>query len=757
MKIIFRIASHELRGLFISPVAWLLLVAFIIPPGLVFADKLNGFADTLYYWHEFPHLTQKLFFDLRLGVFGAGIRDYLHFFIPLLTMGIVSSELNSGSIKLLYSSPIRVGQIVLGKYLALIGYGAILMFMVGLLVVAGGLSIKDMEIFASLAGLLGLYLLICAYAAIGLFMSCLTSYQVVAAISTLMVLGVLNYIGGVGQQYDVVRDLTYWLSIAGRTNSFTVGLITSKDIIYFLIVIAMFLAFSVMKLRFERETVHPLAKGACYAGVLVAAVTLGYVSSRPALWAFYDTTVNKDQTLTPNSQVILARLKCPLKITTYVNLFDPENGLGMPRARIADLDVFDAYRRFRPDLEMNYVYYYDKTDNPWLYEHNPTLNTVELARREAEHIGMDIGQFLTPEQVRKRIDLTPEGNRLVRAVECGGRETYLRMFADLPGFPLEGEISAALKRLTTRPPKVAFLTGHGERRLDRLADGDYQTAIDKLDYRYSLVNQGFDVITLDLTGRSIPDDVSILVVADPKRPLTGDDTRKILGYLDRGGNALVTAEPGDQPLLNPMLMPLGVQFSEDNILQDNKDFPNDFVLAQLSDSAVKSSDSDAGLFDSRSPVTFHIPGVGSLIFQVKTVSMPGAMGILSEGVGPYTAHPVLVAQATTHPAAKVAVGLTRTLQGREQRLMVVANANFMSNQEIARGTVPASNLSFVLETFRWLAHGEFPVDTNRPESKDNELLVGRRVIAAWRILFTVVIPALLAGLGLVILIRRRRM
>ena len=92
-----------------------------------------------------------------------------------------------------------------------------------------------------LTGLLGLYLLICAYAAIGIFMSSLTSYQIVAAIGTFAVLMVLSMIGGWWQDYDFIRDVTYWLSMPGRSGKFIAGLICSEDVLYFVIVVCLFL------------------------------------------------------------------------------------------------------------------------------------------------------------------------------------------------------------------------------------------------------------------------------------------------------------------------------------------------------------------------------------------------------------------------------------------------------------------------------------------------------------------------------------
>lgn len=84
-------------------------------------------------------------------------------------------------------------------------------------------------------------------------MSSITSYQVVAAMGTLAVLEALNYVGEVGQDYAFVRDVTYWLSISGRADEFINGLICSEDLLYFLLIIALFLTLSVLKLRAGRR------------------------------------------------------------------------------------------------------------------------------------------------------------------------------------------------------------------------------------------------------------------------------------------------------------------------------------------------------------------------------------------------------------------------------------------------------------------------------------------------------------------------
>ena len=145
-------------------------------------------------------------------------------YMPLLTMGLMSRELSSGSIKLLYSSPVTSWQIILGKYLAMVIYGLVLIGILCVMVIFNLFTIENMDCGLVFTGLLGIYLLICAYAAIGLFMSCLTSYQVVAAIGTLALLAALNFVGGMWQGVDLIRDITYWLSISGRADELIAGL-----------------------------------------------------------------------------------------------------------------------------------------------------------------------------------------------------------------------------------------------------------------------------------------------------------------------------------------------------------------------------------------------------------------------------------------------------------------------------------------------------------------------------------------------------
>src|ERR1700722_15219288 len=295
MKTILKIARTELALLFYSPIAWFLLVAFLFQAGLAYTGALENFLIQQdmggRHLQYLTFLAGKVFAP-PYGIWPALVRN-LYLYLPLLTMGLISRELNGGTIKLLYSSPIKVREIILGKFLAMMIYNLALVGILAIVVVCGLFNLHSPDIGLLISALIGIYILLCAYAAIGLFMSCLTSYQVVAALSTLVLLAALSYVGTMWQDIDFVRDLTYFLSISGRANHMLQGLITTNDLLYFVVIIFIFLSFSVYKLQGDRESKPAWIKAGRYVLIVVGALAIGYVTSRPGLIGYADLTATR--------------------------------------------------------------------------------------------------------------------------------------------------------------------------------------------------------------------------------------------------------------------------------------------------------------------------------------------------------------------------------------------------------------------------------------------------------------------------------
>ena len=173
-----------------------------------------------------------------------------------------------------------------------------------------------------------------------------------AAFGTLFILAMFNYVGGVWQDYEFVRDITYWLSIRGRTEEFIYGVICSEDVLYFLIVIFLFLTWTVYRLINRVQKRSWTTRWGIYLGVFLVSIMLGYMSSRPALMAYHDSTRTKSNSLSKNSQEIVALLDGKVKITTYTNLLDKDFWSTLPNHINFDKETFRPYTRFKPDMKI---------------------------------------------------------------------------------------------------------------------------------------------------------------------------------------------------------------------------------------------------------------------------------------------------------------------------------------------------------------------------------------------------------------------
>lgn len=761
MKMIYKIARTELRDLFYSPIAWLILVIFAFQCGVVFSGLISEMVRNRILGYRLGNVTLSLFGGWS-GLF-ATVQSCIYLYIPLLTMGLMSRELGSGSIKLLYSSPVTNFQIIAGKYLAMILYGLVLLTVLVVYVAYAAFVVPEVDMPVILTGLLGVYLLICAYAAVGLFMSSITSYQIVAAVGTLAVLAALTYVKGLWQSIAVIRDITYWLAMTGRADTFVNGMITSEDFLYFIIVICLFLSMAVLRLQARRMKTAPLAIVGKYAAVWAIAIVLGYFSSRPHLMACYDATRTKSNTLTPNSRDIVKEMKGGLTITAYVNLLDKYFWIGVPGRINEDLKMFKQYLRFKPEIKMKYVYYYDTVRNESLEREFKGLDAKGRAMKVAELNDIDPGKVLAPSEIRKLIDLSSEGNRFVRLVEReSGEKTFLRVFDDNMIFPYEMEISSAFKRLVAKVPKVGFVSGHGDRSIDTYRERDYSMFAAHKPFRYSLINQGFEVVSIRLTDK-VGEDVDIMVIADMRTSFDEEEMRNLEDFVERGGNLLIVGEAGRQEVMNPLAEKFGLRFCPGRLVSPQENFPADLITAAATPEATELS---------------YLLGLIHAYNSV--VTMPGACGIDCSGVKDYKTFPLFKTSPDTWNEMKTAdfvndtvrlnpeagerldsyvvgLALSRNNGEKMQKIAVLGDADCIANGELGRNRsgITALNYSLIQGIFSWLADGKVPIDVRRPSAPDNKLSVSESGAYRMKIVSMAVIPGIVLLLYLWIWIKRR--
>lgn len=804
MKTIYKIAKTELQILFYSPVAWLILVIFTFQASLIFT---GNFAELVRRnslgWPLFS-VTSVTFYGYGMNGFFTLVQSYLYLYMPLLTMGIMSRELGSGSIKLLYSSPLTNRQIILGKYLSLMIYGLVLTGIMGIFALFGIFTIDSVDIPMILSGLLGLYLLICAYAAIGLFMSSLTSYTVVAAMGTLAILAMLNYLKKVGQSIEFVRDLTYWVAISGRSDTFISGLLTTEDILYFIIVICLFISFSVLKLQAGRHKSTWYISLGKYFGVFVVAMLAGYFSSKPELKGFYDTTRTKVNTLTKSSQEVMSHLNDGLTITTYTNMLEQNYMWALPELYKQDVERFEQFIRFKPDIKLKHVYYYHKADYPQLDKSYPGLSDKQRLDSLNKVYNWDF-PIVPYEDIAKDVDLSKENFRFVRLLEReNGERSFLRIYEDMARFPKENEITAAIKRLVVKLPVVGFVTGHGERSSKDQGDRGYNMFAQEKTFRYALINQGFDFINVSL-DKEIPSSVRILLIAEMKKPLTEAEAGNLNRYIDKGGNLVIAGEPGRGANMNPITDKIGVKFMPGMLVNPDKTKTDEdnggittsggavIIVSQSSGRSRIKSTEDKVIKPVKKGQTnllmlpptkegaafsFHLE---PMLKRSYVLTMPTTSGLTFDASKGFKATTLFQTDSTgswnelettnftddsvqINPAAgevekplPTVLALSRKIHNKEQKILVTGDADWLSNAELgmSRNGVKASNFSLINGAFYWLSDGEVPIDMRRDPAPDTSLSIGKTGWGIFNILFKWVLPSILILAGLLIWIRRR--
>ena len=246
MRNVLTIAGREIRSYFASPVACVLLAVYLALAGYFFYALLSAFNQTLQIYGVMrnPEMLQR--FNLNQMVIAPLLHNMsvlLIFIVPAVTMRMFPEEKRSGTYELLLTSPVRIGEIVFGKFLG----GLVLVLLMvalsglfGLLLFAYG----NPELPMMLAGYLGLVLMATSFLAIGTLISSFTDNVVVAYVGTLFALLVLYTIGWLGETVQgVAGSLIRYASITDHFQELTKGVVDTKDLVYFvtLVVVGLFL------------------------------------------------------------------------------------------------------------------------------------------------------------------------------------------------------------------------------------------------------------------------------------------------------------------------------------------------------------------------------------------------------------------------------------------------------------------------------------------------------------------------------------
>ena len=189
MRNILAIAWRDIRAVFVSPIAYVVLTGFTLLSGWFFFNMLGQFnrLTSQYAMLQGMDTTWLNLNDAVIGPLFHNLLFVLLIVIPMITMRSFAEEKAQSTFELLFTSPVRVSEMVFGKFLS----GAFLVTLMALLafVFPGMLFVfGNPEVGMTVAGMLALYLTALSFVSVGNFTSALTSNQIIATISALVIL-----------------------------------------------------------------------------------------------------------------------------------------------------------------------------------------------------------------------------------------------------------------------------------------------------------------------------------------------------------------------------------------------------------------------------------------------------------------------------------------------------------------------------------------------------------------------------------------
>jgi ABC-2 type transport system permease protein len=252
---IFTIAGKDLKSLFTSPIAWVVLTFVQIIVGYGFLKRFDDFMQVQPQLLQLP--SPPGFTELVAVPTFSTTAAIMLFAVPLLAMRLIAEERRNQTMVLLTSAPISIVEIVIGKFCALMGMLLVILALIALMPLSLSAATRlDYRLLGSIV--LGLILMAAAFSAVSLYVSSLTMQPIVAALGAFGALIAMVFMGehvadnlqarGLG----VLAAFTQVFSPVKNFEPLGKGMIDSYAVICQLLLAALFLALTVRQLEARR-------------------------------------------------------------------------------------------------------------------------------------------------------------------------------------------------------------------------------------------------------------------------------------------------------------------------------------------------------------------------------------------------------------------------------------------------------------------------------------------------------------------------
>ena len=430
-------------------------------------------------------------------------------------------------------------------------------------------------------------------------------------------------------------------------------------------------------------------------GVLlfIIAILLAWLSTRYSIQA--DWTQSGRHTLSDASIQVLNRFQGPLQVTAYAR--------EQTDLRDAIKKLINKYQRVKPDIVLRFV--------------NP-----DAVPDEVRNFGIDVNGELVF-RYQGRHELVRKGN--------------------------ESEIANALQRLLRASDRwLAFIEGHGERNPLGKANHDLG------EWGQTLRQRGFLFQSINLADQGvIPDNTTVLVIASPLIELLPGEVNIILDYLKRGGNLLWLTDPGENSGLKDLADYLHVTIGKGTVIDSSGQLIglDDPTVAMVTASLYGPHKAlENFTYTTLFPKTTSVTAKPDSPWTVKTLLTTGDHTWLETGK---LAGEVKLDKGDVQGPISIGISLERRIKDKQQRIIIVGDGDFLSNTYVGN----TGNLELGLRFANWLSADDDLISIPAKTATDTQLTMSPMALGTLGLFFLVILPLSLAGAGLTIWWRRKKL
>jgi ABC-2 type transport system permease protein len=487
------IFKREFKSYFQNVIGWLFVAALLAVYGLYFYvyNLKNGY----------PYIS----YDLN------GIGFIMMIAVPILTMRSLSDEKKTKTDQLMLTSPVSVGRIVAGKYLAMAAVYTIdiALFALSPLVLSIYGKVALSEAYVALFGY-WLYGLSCI--AVGLFISSISESVIISAILTFAAL-FLSYMmqsitGLISSSGNLLTKVLNCFDLYTPFENFVSGCFSVTSAAYYVTVILLLCFLTTQSIQKRRWAFSKkmIGTGAFSAGMIVVMCAICVVvnlvlTALPAKYTSIDCSATKLYSLTGDTKDRVSKLD--EDITIYV--------LNSKKSKDAKIDeTINRYKDFSSHIKVKYV---DPATSPKFYQDytdtTPTTNSLIIESKNRSKV----------------IDYND-----IYEYDSSSYYYGYQSQSSITGYDAEGQITSAIEYVTMDAdelPVIYQITGHNETEIG----SNFQSVVSK-------ANANLKSLEL-FNEEKVPEDATAIIINSPTVDFNEEDAQKVIDYLNGGGKALI--------------------------------------------------------------------------------------------------------------------------------------------------------------------------------------------------------------------------